>query len=82
MPRPVPLAFAPAGELEAAESPGVGTSRNCDFCSTLSAPKDKHRSTAGKQVRLEASLAGKAVEAAGQDDLPQPAASRHDCLSR
>lgn len=27
-PRPVPLAFAPAGELEAAESPNVRTSRN------------------------------------------------------
>ena len=25
MPRPVPRAFAPAGELEAAESPGVAT---------------------------------------------------------
>lgn len=28
MPRPVPLAFAPAGELEAADSPNVRTSRN------------------------------------------------------
>lgn len=26
MPRPVPLAFAPAGEIEPAESPGVATS--------------------------------------------------------